>query len=81
MASFAASPPAVTIDTAFASPARGDYLDDDRFDLEDGSRSCRSSASSFVRKLFDMVERESRDIISWLPDGQSFEVELPYTSV
>lgn len=66
---------AVTIDTSFVCPSTEDYADDDHFDLEDGSRSCRSvTASSFVRKLYDMVERESDEIIGWLSDGLCFEV-------
>ena len=73
---------AVTIDTSFASPSAEDYADDDHFDLEDGSRSCRSiAASSFVRKLYDMVERESDEIIGWLPDGMCFEVGTSWTAL
>lgn len=65
----------VPIVTSFASPSHDDYEDDDHFDFEDGSRSCRSTtASSFVRKLYDMVERENDDIIGWLEDGLTFEV-------
>jgi hypothetical protein len=34
-------------------------------------------ASSFVKKLFDMVEREDDDIIGWVCEGSAFEVKDP----
>jgi len=34
-------------------------------------------ASSFVKKLFDMVEHEDNDIICWVGHGQAFEVLDP----
>ena len=37
----------------------------------------RSMASSFVKKLFDMVENEPDDIISWVLGGTAFEVKDP----
>jgi hypothetical protein len=37
----------------------------------------RSMASSFVKKLFEMVDNESNDIISWVSDGTAFEVKDP----
>lgn len=37
----------------------------------------RSMASSFVKKLFEMVDNESDDIISWVYDGTAFEVKDP----
>ena len=37
----------------------------------------RSMASSFVKKLFDMVENELDDIISWVSNGTAFEVKDP----
>jgi hypothetical protein len=61
--------------------------EDDEFQHEDGTnfddgddggpraRSNSNLTSSFVRKLYDMVENESPDIIAWLPDGLAFEVE------
>ena len=37
----------------------------------------RSLASSFVKKLYDMVDNESDDIISWVLGGTAFEVKDP----
>jgi hypothetical protein len=78
MASFAHMAGVSTIDTEFGSPTREDLIDEDRFEFEegaDGSRSTRNlTASSFVRKLYDMVHGENTDIIGWLADGLSFEV-------
>lgn len=34
-------------------------------------------ASSFVKKLFDMVENESDEIIVWVANGTAFEVKDP----
>lgn len=36
-----------------------------------------TNASSFVKKLFDMVENESDDIIVWVANGTAFEVKDP----
>ena len=56
---------------------------DNMFDsFDDNSLSQRGSstaASSFVKKLFEMVEYENFDIISWTADGRSFEVRFQLT--
>jgi hypothetical protein len=81
MASFAVGTVPLPIETTFSTPSCGDrddeeFAEGDQFDLEDGS--CRSSTASttFVRKLYDMVDKENDEIICWLPDGLSFEVLL-----
>lgn len=76
MASFAVGAPVpASIVTSFGSPTHDSY-GEDHFDLEDGSRSTRNTASSFVRKLYEMVDKENPDIICWLSDGVAFEVLL-----
>jgi hypothetical protein len=58
-----------------------EFQHDDGTNFDDGddggprARSNSNLTSSFVRKLYDMVENESPDVISWLPDGLAFEVE------
>jgi hypothetical protein len=37
----------------------------------------KNVASSFVKKLFAMVENESDDIIVWVANGTAFEVKDP----
>jgi hypothetical protein len=42
-----------------------------------GASAAGTMASSFVKKLFDMVENESDEIISWVANGTAFEVKDP----
>jgi hypothetical protein len=51
-----------------------DVLDENEEYLSGFKLSAATAASSFVRKLYDMVDGDNLDIIAWLPDGTSFEV-------
>jgi hypothetical protein len=48
-------------------------LENHYFELDNN----KNIASSFVKKLFEMVENESDDIIVWVANGTAFEVKDP----
>lgn len=50
---------------------------DDQFDEDCSPRGGGSGASSFVRKLFEIVSSENDGVVGWMPDGISFEVKDP----
>jgi hypothetical protein len=47
---------------------------EDQIDDDSSPRCGGSGASSFVRKLFEIVSSDNDGIVGWMSDGISFEV-------
>ncbi len=69
---------AISMEEDIFDPVNSGNNSSDIFDSFDESSSLQkgssTAASSFVKKLFEMVEYENFDIIAWTQDGRSFEV-------